>query len=66
MFGYFFDGYDKERNIVFEYDEPSHYDDVENNVLCARDIERQNYIIKNLNCEFYRYNESLDKFYKVN
>lgn len=66
MFGYFFDGYDKERNIVFEYDEPSHYDDVENNVLCTRDIERQNYIIEKLNCEFYRYNESLDKFYKVN
>ena len=66
MFGYFFDGYDKERNIVFEYDEPRHYIDVENNILCNRDIERQNYIIKQLNCEFYRYNEAIDKFYKVN
>ena len=66
MFGYFFDGYDKERNIVFEYDESRHYIDVENNILCDKDIERQNYIIKNLNCEFYRYNEAIDKFYKVN
>lgn len=66
MFGYFFDGYDKERNIVFEYDEPRHYIDIENNILCDKDIERQNYIIKNLNCEFYRYNEAIDKFYKVN
>ena len=30
-----------------------------------KDIERQNYIIKQLNCEFYRYNEKLDKFYKA-
>ena len=65
MFGYFFDGYDKERNIVFEYDEPHHYADVENNILKEKDIERQNYIIKQLNCEFYRYNEKLNKFYKV-
>lgn len=65
MFGYFFDGYDKERNIVFEYDEPYHYADVENNILKEKDIERQNYIIKQLNCEFYRYNEKLDKFYKA-
>ena len=64
--GYFLDGYDKELNIVFEYDEPKHYKDVINNVLTERDIERQNFIIEMLDCQFYRYNEYLDYFYKVN
>ena len=63
---YFPDGYDKELNIVFEYDEPRHYTDVENNILNEYDIERQNYIIEKLNCKFYRYNEKLDKFYEIN
>ena len=36
--GYFLDGYDKELNIVFEYDEPTHYTDVYKNILCERDI----------------------------
>ena len=62
---YFPDGYDAKRNIVFEYDEPAHYVDIENNILRDKDIERQNYIIEKLGCEFYRYNESLDLFYKV-
>lgn len=64
--GYYLDGYDKELNIVFEYDEPRHYKDLLNNILNDKDIERQNYIINKLNCEFYRYNEYLDYFYKVN
>jgi len=64
--GYFLDGYDKDLNIVFEYDEERHYKDVINNVLSDRDIERQNYIINKLNCSFYRYNEYLDYFYQVN
>lgn len=63
--GYFLDGYDAENNIAFEYDEPRHYSDVYNNVLKEKDIERQNYIIKNLQCEFYRYNEKLGYFYKI-
>ena len=62
---YFPDGYDKTLNIVFEYDEPCHYKDVENNILNEYDIQRQKYIIEKLNCKFYRYNEKLDKFYEI-
>lgn len=63
--GYFVDGYDKELNIVFEYDESRHYIDVNNNILCEHDIERQEFIINELNCEFWRYNEKLNLLYKV-
>lgn len=65
LFGYYVDGYDKERNIVFEYDEPKHYSNIRDNILKEKDIERQEYIISKLNCEFYRYNEKLDLFYKI-
>jgi hypothetical protein len=64
--GYYLDGYDKDLNIVFEYDERRHYSDVYNNILNKKDIERQNEIINELHCDFYRYNETLDLFYKVN
>lgn len=64
--GYFVDGYDKDLNIVFEYDEAVHYFNKENNILKNKDIQRQNNIIKELNCEFWRYNEYLDLLYKVN
>lgn len=64
--GYFLDGYDSKRNIVFEYDEPKHYVDIDNNILSDKDIERQNFIIEKLDCDFYRYNEALNLFYKVN
>lgn len=64
--GYFLDGYDKNLNIVFEYDEPRHYIDVVNNVLCEKDIIRQNKIINELHCEFWRYNEKIDLLYRVN
>lgn len=63
--GYWVDGYDKQNNIVFEYDEPQHYKDVVNNILRDKDIERQQNIIKALGCTFYRYNEYLDKLYVV-
>jgi hypothetical protein len=63
--GYFLDGYDENLNIAFEYDEPKHYKDVYNNVLCERDIKRQKEIINELKCKFYRYNEKIDKFYEV-
>ena len=64
--GYWLDGYDKNLNIVFEYDEPKHYIDKTNNILRDYDIKRQNQIIKKLQCEFWRYNEYLDLLYKVN
>lgn len=64
--GYFVDGYDKELNIVFEYDEPRHYKNVNESILRDKDIQRQEYIIKKLNCEFWRYNEKKKLLYKVN
>lgn len=64
--GYWLDGYDKDLNIVFEYDEPKHYIDKENNILRDYDIKRQIQIIEKLKCEFWRYNEFLDLLYKVN
>lgn len=63
--GYFLDGYDKELNIAFEYDEPRHYKDVYENVLIDRDMKRQNFIIENLKCRFFRYNEKMDLLYEV-
>ena len=63
--GYFLDGYDKELNIAFEYDEPYHYCDVYHNILREKDIKRQREIINELNCKFYRYNEKLNMLYEV-
>jgi hypothetical protein len=57
---YFVDGYDEEKNIVFEYDEPRHHKTKE------RDLARQQYIIENLDCEFWRYDEKTDLLYRVN
>lgn len=48
--GYWVDGYDKENNIVYEYDEKKHsYKNKK-----QKDIERQNEIINLLNCQFIR------------
>ena len=44
LYGYFVDGYDKERNIIFEYDEKKHYKS--NGNLNNKDIYRQNLIIE--------------------
>ena len=63
--GYWLDAYDENLKIAVEYDEPYHYDDVENNVLREKDILRQKEIIEHLNCEFYRYNESTGILWKV-
>lgn len=53
--GYSVDGYDAEKNIVIEYDEPSHYDGFGN--LKKPDVDRMNRIISEAKCKFYRYNE---------
>lgn len=59
--GYFLDGYDKERNIVVEYDEPNHQCPAKRD----RDIKRQNEIINYLNCQFYRFNEATNRLSNV-
>ena len=64
--GYFVDAYDKEKNIVVEYDESFHYDDIKNNILRKKDIIRQQEIIEYLHCEFWRYNEAMNILWKVN
>lgn len=63
--GYYLDGYDKDLNIAFEYDEAAHYIDVQNNILKERDIRRMKYIHDKLNCRFFRYNERKDYLYEV-
>lgn len=63
--GYFVDAYDKQRNIVVEYDEPRHYIDVKNNILTEKDLNRQKEIIEHLHCEFWRYNETMNVLWKV-
>ena len=50
------DGYDKEKNIVFEYDEPRHFDK-HSWTLKEKDILRMNEIKKELGCKFLRYDE---------
>jgi hypothetical protein len=54
--GYWVDGYDKENNIVYEFDEPRHFN--KDGTLKAQDVIRQNNIEKYLDCKFIRLNES--------
>lgn len=63
--GYFLDGYDKENNIAFEYDESRHYYDLNRNILKLKDIIRQNEIISITNCRFFRYNEKTNQLYET-
>ena len=53
---YFVDGYDIENNIVLEYDESHHF--TPDGKLRKVDIERQENIIKILNCKFIRINNN--------
>ena len=55
ILGYSLDSYDKNLNIVVEYDESRHYDIYGN--LKYKDVIRMNEIKTHLNCKFYRYNE---------
>jgi len=50
--GYFLDGYDRENNIAYEWDEDHHFD-VKGKLL-KKDIRRQKEIEKLLNCTFIR------------
>ena len=63
--GYFVDAYDKEKNIVLEFDEAAHYVDAKNNVLSEEDIKRQKEIIDHLHCEYWRYNSVTNVLWKV-
>lgn len=60
--GYSLDGYDKNRNIVFEYDEPKH----NTTYSKIRDREREQRIIKVINpSEFWRYDEKNNKLMEI-
>lgn len=61
--GYLVDGYDKDRNIVFEYDERQHF--TCEGKLRKKDLKRQKEIVDHLKCDFYRYNAVTDIFYKA-
>ena len=61
--GYWLDGYDKDKNIVVEYDEKRHYK--ANGQLKEKDVRRMNEIINHLKCSFYRYDERNNRFYQV-
>jgi hypothetical protein len=50
---------------VVEYDESAHYDDVWNNILREKDLNRQQEIIEHLHCEYWRYNETTKCLWKV-
>ena len=52
--GYWVDGYDKEKNVVIEYDESKHYI---NGELREKDVIRQKEIEKYLGCQFIRIKE---------
>ena len=60
--GYALDGYDRERNIVVEYDEPHH--NKRSRIL--KDKKRMDEIINHLRCKFYRYNEEKKLLIKIN
>lgn len=60
--GYFVDGYDKKRNVVFEYDEPKH----NKKSQIEKDKYRQQIIIDKLNpVVFLRFNEEYKKLIDV-
>lgn len=53
--GYWVDGYDKQNNIVYEWDEKRHYNSV--GMLKDKDVVRQNEIENFLKCKFIRIKE---------
>lgn len=61
--GYWVDAYDKNKNIVVEYDEARHYNI--DGTLKEKDINRMINIINFLKCEFWRYDEQNKKLCKI-
>lgn len=66
VYGYLLDGYDKEQNVIFEYDEPRHHLKKKK----EKDIIRQNDIIQYFTSigkkvSFWRYDERYEKLYCV-
>lgn len=61
---YWIDAYDKEKNIVVEYDEKHHYKP--DGSLNEKDILRQQRIIEYLKCRFFRYNENTRILTEIN
>jgi len=59
--GYSLDGYDKDKNIIVEYDEMHH----KKPCIQKRDEMRQNRLINHLNCQFYRYREWDNKLVRI-
>ena len=57
--GYMVDGYDKERNIVFEYDEDKH----EAFKQKMKDLKRTDRIISKIGCKILRYSQKYNRFY---
>lgn len=58
--GYFLDAYDKEKNIIVEYDESRHYKYKNSQwVLSNDDVIRMDELKTKLVCKFFRYNEKL-------
>ena len=55
--GYWVDGYDKNKNVVFEYDETYHYLKKQGKILRPKDLQRMKKIQEKLKCNFIRYNE---------
>lgn len=60
---YSIDAYDKELNIVVEYDENKHH--LEGVARPEKDIIREATIKKKLGCKFYRYSEFTGELYEV-
>ena len=57
--GYSVDGYDKNKNIIFEYDEPKH----EYGNKKIKDLDRTTKLINKYGCKVLRYSERYNRFY---
>ena len=62
VYGYFVDYYEPEHNIVIEWDEPHHY---KKKSVFNKDRIREQEIIKELKCDFYRINQETLEWNKV-